>query len=184
MDKLRQKLAHRSSNGVLWMRPHLLSMPSPIQSYDDPFLPFGKAVINVTRNLVAGYLFDLAAYLALGAAGMVALERTIAYAGDDVVRILHGPFASADYVEAVGENTLNVDAVTISEAQAANAYTQASIGVFAPFSLGLTGSYSFSEYKLRFEDVDLDLFGDDVLYAGHGEDFADVLRATLEQRLR
>ncbi|MBW4435963.1 MAG: hypothetical protein KME04_02435 [Pleurocapsa minor GSE-CHR-MK-17-07R] len=101
---------------LLELRPTIPMMPLPIARFDDPFLPFGKAVINVTHPFVCGYVFDLAAYFALGAAGIVALERSIAYARgfEAVVAILHVPFASGAYAIACGPLALNVDAVTVT----------------------------------------------------------------------
>ena len=100
--RLRAAQAARDSDLALMLSPRLAQMPLPMQRYDDPFLPFGKAIIDATRDLVCAYVFDLAAYLALGAAGAVALERTIAYAGTDdaTVTILHAPFVGAAYVDA------------------------------------------------------------------------------------
>lgn len=138
-------------------------MPLPIQRYDDPFLPFGKAIIGATRDLLCGYMFDLAAYLALGAAGAVALERSIAYVGGEVAKILHGPFASPDYAEMAG--AFNVDAVTLTEPVYAETYLQADIGVFTLDGAGEAGTYSTENSTLTLDDIVLRLLGDDIVYA-------------------
>jgi hypothetical protein len=104
---------HDSCTLAIGLAPSLKNLPYSIQSYDDPFLPLGKAIIDATHDLVCAYVFDLAAYLALGAAGAVALERTIAYVPGSVVKILHGPFATGDYAQAAFEDAFNVDAVTL-----------------------------------------------------------------------
>lgn len=96
------------------LAPTLDRLPTPMQRFDDPFLPFGKAIIDATSELVCAYVFHLASYLALGAAGAVALERTIAYVPVHVVKILHGPFTTPDYVQAAFEGAFGADAVTIS----------------------------------------------------------------------
>lgn len=108
--------ARCGSWSLLELRPTIPMMPLPIARFDDPFLPFGKAVINVTHPFVCGYVFDLAAYFALGGAGIVALERSIAYARgfDDVIAILHAPFATGAYATACGPLALNADAVTVT----------------------------------------------------------------------
>jgi hypothetical protein len=67
----------------LTLAPLITKMPLPMLYSDDPFLPFSKAVIDATRVHVSVYCFDLARYLALGAAGAIALERAIAYANTD-----------------------------------------------------------------------------------------------------
>jgi hypothetical protein len=182
------------SNLALLMKPRLLQMPLPIQRYDDPFLPFGKAVINATRDIVCAYMFDLAAYMALGAAGCVALERTIAYVGKQAVTILHGPFVGPDYAEAAYENAFAVDAVTLADKQHIAAYlTQPERGVFVTRQ----GQPLFEEYDSRGgvywyqanflslpssggQILEMRLAGETVLYASPGEDFADQTRAALE----
>src|SRR5689334_7364687 len=69
------------------LAPTLNKLPLELQRFDDPFLPFGKAVIDATADLVCAYVFHLGPYLALGAAGAVALERTIAYVPQTAIKI-------------------------------------------------------------------------------------------------
>jgi hypothetical protein len=166
------------------MSPRLLQMPLPVQRYDDPFLPFGKATIDATQDLLCGYMFDLAAYLAIGAAGAVALERTIAYAGQASVNILHGPFPSPDYAEAAGAAAFNVDAVTLTESIYAENYLRTGVEVLARDGVGEVGVFSQENSTLTIHDVVLRLLGDDVLYAGRGNDFADAVRAAVEAQLQ
>lgn len=184
MNRLLNKLNRRSSDLILMLCPRLVQMPAPIQPIDDPFFPFGKAVINSTADLLAGYLFDLAAYMALGAAGMVALERTIAYVPDAAATILHAPFASADYATAAGAAAFNVDAVTLSEARYADAYLKAGVAAFAPDGAGQVGVYLPEQAHLTIGDVRLRLLGEDMLYADSTERFAEVLRARIEAEPR
>ena len=99
---------------AIGIAPTLDTMPEPVSGYDDPFLPFGKLVIDTTANLVCAYFFHLGAYLSIGAAGAVALERTISYVPDGIVKILHGPFASEDYASAAFEDGFGADAVTLA----------------------------------------------------------------------
>lgn len=160
------------------MRPRLDQMPLPIQRYDDPFLPYGKAIIDTTRDLLGGYLFDFAAYLALGAAGAVAVERSIAYIGDDAVSILHAPFALPDYAAAA--SAFNVDAVTLIDEALADAYLQENVGAFALEP----GNYNLESRMLTINEVTLRILSDDVLYAGRGDDFAEQVRVAVEAQLR
>jgi hypothetical protein len=178
LNRLQRKIAHRHSDLILWVRPRLDQMPLPMQRYDDPFLPFGKAIINTTRDLLCGYLFDFAAYLALGAAGAVALERTIAYVSDEAVSILHGPFASPDYTKAA--TAFGVDAVTITDAGIADGYLHEGVGVFA---LDI-GDYDLKNLMLITDASVLRVLSNDVLYAGHGDDFAEQVRAAVESQIR
>ena len=188
----------RQTNLGLLMRPRLQQLPLPMQKYDDPFLPFGKAVIAETRGLVCAYVFDVAAYLALGAAGAVALERTIAYARatHDTLTILHGPFASPDYVEAAGEGGFAVDALTVVDEALLEPYTSAGFGAFvvrsgeAPVIIPLpgdAGSYwpdaeLFTLLSPADHSLQIRLAGERALYAGRGDDFAERARQALEAK--
>ncbi len=172
--KLRQACAARGDR-LLYLRPVLTQMPLPIQRYDDPFLPFSKAIINATCDLVCGYLFDFAAYLTLGAAGAVALERAIAYAGADsaTITILHAPLWGVDFARAMGETAFNVDAVTLVRAEDTTAYAAEGVGAL------LVDAVDFAGGAMRHADLTLRLIGDVVVYAGRGDDFAEQARAAL-----
>ncbi|MEP7288013.1 MAG: hypothetical protein ABI947_19850 [Chloroflexota bacterium] len=113
-DLLATAQADHQSTLAVGLAPVVARLPYEIQRYDDPFLPFGKAVIDSTIDLVCAYVFHLGAYLALGAAGAVALERTLAYVPTNVIRILHGPFATAEYVQAAFEDAFDAHAVTLA----------------------------------------------------------------------
>jgi hypothetical protein len=176
--------AAKSSHAALWFAPRVPQMPLPMQRYDDPFLPFGKAIIHATRDLVCAYIFDLAAYLALGAAGAVALERTIPLvnAGGDTLAVLHAPFASADYVEAVGQNAFNVDGVTISDERLLAPYMRVfGAGVFLFTDAPMQPFSTFSERDKRLTvtngtPLHFMVLGDEVVYAGRDDDFAQQAR--------
>ncbi len=198
-DRLSAAQRANRSTLALIMAPRLLQLPLPMQRFDDPFLPFGKAIIAATRDIVCAYVFDFAAYLALGAAGAVALERTIACVRADgsTVSILHGPFASADYVEAVGDNAFAADAVTVTDEQYLEAYTRdPAQGAFvvrrgeAPVIVPLPGSagvywqdaslmtlLTSSDHALRVY-----VMGERTLYAGRGDDFGQRVRAALDEQ--
>jgi orotidine-5'-phosphate decarboxylase len=112
--------AAQAANGsrlALGLAPALDRLPMWISRHDEPFLPLGKAIIEATGDLVCAYFFHLAAYLSTGAAGVVALERTLAYVPRGVVKVLHGPFASGDYARAAFEEALHADAVTLATAR-------------------------------------------------------------------
>src|SRR5258706_10668068 len=113
-DLLKGAQTQNRSTLALGLIPLLNRLPFEIQRFDDPFLPFGKAVIDATADLVCAYVFHLGAYLALGAAGAVALERTMAYVPPNIVKILHGPFANKDYVRAAFDEAFGAHAVTLA----------------------------------------------------------------------
>jgi orotidine-5'-phosphate decarboxylase len=56
--------------------------------WDDPILPFNKRIIEATADLVSAYKPNMGFYIQWGAAGLVALERTIAYIPDEIPVIL------------------------------------------------------------------------------------------------
>lgn len=187
----------KRSNRALWLGPRLLQMPLPMQKYDDPFLPFGKAIIDATQSITCAYIFDLAAYLALGAAGAIALERTIGYAraSGDALAVLHGPFATPDYADAVSAGGFHVDAVTVVDERQLEVYGRLpGMGVFvvregeSPIIIPLpgdAGAYWPDAGLLTLlapsgRRLELRVAGSRVLYAGRGEDFAGRVREALE----
>jgi hypothetical protein len=200
MASIAEKLAsiqqERQSDLGLLIAPRLALLPLPIQRYDDPFLPFGKAIIDATRDMVCAYIFDLAAYLSIGAAGAVALERTIAYARQEILTILHGPFVGAGYAGISDESAFAVDAVTLVDSQHLDAYlTRADRGAFIvrggnPTRLDApdVGGYYWSDAQvftllgIDGQILQIRMAGEGALYAGRGADFAQQVRAELEKR--
>lgn len=192
VQKMAEMQERTQSDLALLMSPKVLRLPLEIQRYDDPFLPFGKAIVDATHDVVSAYVFDFAAYLRLGGAGAVALERTMAYVGDRAIKILHGPFVGPDYAEAVFENALNADAVTLANAEYAGAYvTQPNRGAFVvirhdegadnlPHSVGAYWVESGIFVQHGERELRLRLAGEDVLYAAHDESFAQAARRELE----
>lgn len=186
--KLRVVMDARQSIQGLVLKPRALAMPIAIQKYDDPFLPFCKAVIDATRDVVCAYVYDLAAFLSIGAAGIVALERAIAYARADgvTVTVLHSPFASDEFAEAAGETGLSVDAVTLTAAADAAPYLAANLGVYVVggTSTNGVGWMDTSSGTLHLEAGDtpliIRLVKADVVNAHRREGFEAVLRQAVE----
>jgi hypothetical protein len=177
----------RKSDVVLLIAPRLPKLPLPMQRYDDPFVPFGREIIRATSDLVCGYLFDLAAYLALGAAGIIALERTIPYTDLDAIRIFHGLFAGAGYAAAAFDGNFNFDAVTLADDSHYSAYTAnpwngafvARPGAAEPTPYGV---YWTDAHLLTWPGVKpLRVAGETVLYADRSDDFAAGVRAAVER---
>jgi hypothetical protein len=106
--------ARNNSTLAIGIAPKVEALPESIQRFDDPFLPYSKAVIDATSELVCAYVFHMAEFLTLGAAGAVALERAIAYVPVHIVKILHGPFASPEYAQVAFEGAFGADAVTLA----------------------------------------------------------------------
>ncbi|HEY3291399.1 MAG TPA: orotidine-5'-phosphate decarboxylase [Anaerolineae bacterium] len=92
--------------------------PLPLQYNDEPMLPFARAIIEATQDLVCAYKPNLGFYLAEGAAGIVALERIVRAIPDDIPIILDGKFGDIGntaqaYARGAFEQ-FRADAVTLS----------------------------------------------------------------------
>ncbi len=195
-EKLAQIQAERQSDLGLLLVPRLALLPLPMLRFDDPFLPFGKAIIDATRDLICAYIFDLAAYLSIGAAGAIALERTLAYVGSDTVTILHGLFAGAEYAGISDEGAFAVDAVTLADGQHLDAYLKRPdrsaliVRRGNPTTLDAPdiGGYYWNEAQVctllgsSGQILQIRMAAESVLYAGQGEDFGERARAELEKR--
>jgi hypothetical protein len=157
--------------------PRVVDLPLPMQRFDDPFLPFGKAVINASRDFVSLYIFDVPSYLAIGAAGAVALERTIDYLNDEIPCVLHGPFASTSFIKVLDKLAFGADALTIS-------YTPAAF-TLVNVHAQVEGEWTPADDKLvlaRQNDqvAALSVVGDSVVYRHRQFDFQEALRASFE----
>lgn len=126
-DRLGEAQRRNQSTLALGFAPIPKKLPHRLQRYDDPLLPYGKVVIDATADTVCAYIFHLSAYLAFGASGAIALERTIAYVPQPMIRLLHAPFANGEYARAAFEDAFAADAVTLiptADADFVGAYTQ------------------------------------------------------------
>jgi len=195
VQKLQDSQVKSQSDIALFLNPQLVKMPLPMKLHDDPFFPFGRAIINATQKRVCAYVFDLASYLRLGAAGAIALERTIGYVSSDVVTILHGQFAGDGYVEIVEEDAFNVDAVTIADAADIDTYTYREDRAAFVVRKDSYSDEIASKFPCFWMDDDLltipasqniirmRLVGENVLYTSHGEDYAEAACTALEKLL-
>lgn len=108
------KVQAASSSFALYISPQLGRMPPAFQRHDDPFLPYMRSVYAATGDIVCAYIFDFASYLALGAAGTIALERSIALAAQTHVTILDSRFSTGDFEPVWDEAAFGCDGVTIT----------------------------------------------------------------------
>lgn len=180
----------------LVIAPQLRRLPLSIQRYDDPFLPFSKAIIQATRTLVCMYFFDLASFLSLGAAGIIALERTLAYAAGDTLTVLHGPLVGPGYAEMLIEGGMAVDGVTLAREIDLPAYTSISGKSAFVMCTGAQnadivvphGGIYWADDSVLVHPVDqswaepvrVRLVGEDALYLSRDDDFAERTRRYLE----
>lgn len=182
-----ENLANKTSPRILLLRPDLRKLPLPIQRFDDPFLPFTRAVVESTQDLLAGYMLDFPAYLTLGAVGARALERGIGVIGKDRLKILHGPFAGPHYSAMMEATAFAVDAATICSSIDLSHYLNQPpyaafvLGTDGPNTMQQGGKYVMSKNRLLlYQDntqiLELQVLDDSFLYAGRGEDFANEIR--------
>jgi hypothetical protein len=176
-DKLHNIQTAKGTDRALLISPRLMKMPLPMQRFDDPFLPFGRAIISATQDFVCAYIFDLAAYLAIGAAGAVALERTIASVDEMTITILHGPFVGSGYIEVA--EAFSVDGLTLAHEDDAADYQIAGFGILIVSEKFIDGLLPVDGTTDGNKTLRLTVFGENALYAGLGEDFAERVRAAL-----
>ncbi len=86
--------------------------------WDEPVLPFNKAIIDATADLVCAYKPNLGFYLQWGAAGVIALERTIAYIPRHIPVILDCKTGDIGHTQAAWAkgafDEWGVDAITVN----------------------------------------------------------------------
>jgi orotidine-5'-phosphate decarboxylase len=86
--------------------------------WDEPVLPFNRAIIDATIDLVCAYKPNLGFYLMWGAAGIIALERTIAYIPNHIPVILDCKTGDIGHTQGAWATGLfdewQVDAVTVN----------------------------------------------------------------------
>jgi orotidine-5'-phosphate decarboxylase len=118
LEKLRAAQQRNRSYLCVGLDIVVTQSPAPIAVYDEPMLPFARAIIDATKDLVCAYKPNLGFYLAEGAAGIVALERIVRYIPDDIPIILDGKFGDiGNTAEAYARGAFEqfrADAVTIA----------------------------------------------------------------------
>lgn len=197
-EQLRLIQQRKNSRAGLWLSPRLDRLPVPIQRFDEPLFPFGKAVIGATQDLVCAYVLDMAAYLTFGGVGAVALERTIDYAGSESLVILNGGFTLPELAILTDENSYGVDAVTVADRRYLEPFTRrVDRGVFImqdadtlidPMTLPTNAGVFDLEQRRLVMGMDpattIQLLPETVLNAGKLENFKDVIRDAVQTWVR
>lgn len=119
LEKL--KAAQEKNNSWLCVgldpQPERLPLEA-VARWDEPLLPFNKAIIEATADLVCAYKPNLGFYLQWGAAGVIALERTIAYIPKHIPVILDCKTGDIGHTQAAwGRGAFeqwDVDAITVN----------------------------------------------------------------------
>ncbi len=188
LDRLENTIRERSTHAGIVLAPRVSEMPLEIARYDDPFLPYSKAVIEAVRDRICVVVFDMAAFLAIGAAGAVALERAIAFARSDgaTSAVLHMPCATEAFAPAMSDAAFAVDAVTVMDERLSAAYAALNVAtyVFGDADRGNEATYDAESALLRhagLPHLDVKLVAETVIRSARREDYLDVIRAEVER---
>jgi orotidine-5'-phosphate decarboxylase len=118
LEKLKNAQEKNHSWLCIGLDPQPDRLPLPALKWDEPVLPFNQAIIEATADLVCAYKPNMGFYLQWGAAGIIALERTIAYIPDDIPIILDCKTGDMGHTQAAWAAGLydewGVDAVTVN----------------------------------------------------------------------
>jgi orotidine-5'-phosphate decarboxylase len=118
LQKLAAVQARNDSWLCLGLDPQPDRLPVPALKWDEPLLPFNQAIIDATADLVCAYKPNLGFYLQWGAAGVIALERTIAYIPGHIAIVLDCKTGDIGHTQAAWAAGLfdlwGVDAVTVN----------------------------------------------------------------------
>jgi hypothetical protein len=115
-QKLRAAQGRNHSRLCIGLNILARESPLPITLYDEPLLPFARAIIEDTSDIACAYAVATWPYLFEGAAGIVALERIVRLVPDDVPLIFDGRFPNGDtlpYHLSAAFDKFNADAVTL-----------------------------------------------------------------------
>ncbi len=118
LDKLLAAQQTNNSWLCVGLDPQPDSLPIEAMRWDEPILPFNRRIIDATADLVCAYKPNLGFYLQWGAAGIIALERTIAAIPDHIPVILDAKIGDIGHTQAAwGRGAFDawgVDAITVN----------------------------------------------------------------------
>ncbi len=117
-----EKLKSVQEKNSSWLCVGLDPLPERLRvdflKWDEPILPYNQAIIDATADLVCAYKPNLGFYLQWGAAGVIALERTIAYIPSHIPIVLDCKTGDIGHTQAAWGAGLfdewKVDAVTVN----------------------------------------------------------------------
>ncbi|TRZ65794.1 orotidine-5'-phosphate decarboxylase [bacterium] len=118
ISKLKKAIKNYKTHLVVGLDSDIKKIPSFFLKYSNPVLEFNKAIIDVTKNNVAGYKINTAFYEAEGAKGFETLSKTTAYIPDDHIKICDAKRGdignTAELYSKAYLNNLNFDAITLN----------------------------------------------------------------------
>lgn len=86
-EKLNQVCTEQNSLLCIGLDTDISKIPKFLQDSDDPIFEFNKAIIDATCDSTAAYKPNLAFYEAMGRVGWKALEQTIRYIPEGILKI-------------------------------------------------------------------------------------------------
>ena len=126
-DKLLAAQQRSGSWLCIGLDPQPEKLALALWDYDDPVLLFNQRIIDATQDLVCAYKPNLGFYLQWGAAGVIALERTIAYIPNEIPVILDCKTGDIGHTQGAWGRGLfdewQVDAITVNPYVGADAVT-------------------------------------------------------------
>jgi orotidine-5'-phosphate decarboxylase len=191
LEKLKAAQERNRSWLCLGLDPDPARLPLPSLKWDEPVLPFNRAIIDATADLVCAYKPNLGFYLQWGAAGMIALERTIAYIPGDLPIIIDCKTGDIGHTQAAWAAGLfdqwNVDAVTVNPFVGADAVTamvgrRADKAVYVLARTSNPGAVDFQGELAREEGLSAEVLRRGRSWAGEGT-VGFVVGATYPQEL-
>lgn len=118
LEKLKTVQDKNSSWLCIGLDPSMERLRVDFRKWDEPILPYNRAIIDATADLVCAYKPNLGFYLQWGAAGMIALERTIAYIPNHIPIVIDCKTGDIGHTQAAWAAGLfdewQVDAVTVN----------------------------------------------------------------------
>jgi orotidine-5'-phosphate decarboxylase len=118
LQKLQTIQKQNNSWLCVGLDPDPVRLRVDVMKWDEPVLPFNKAIIDATADLVCAYKPNLGFYLQWGAAGIIALERTIAYIPSHIPVILDCKTGDIGHTQGAWGRGLfdewGVDAITVN----------------------------------------------------------------------
>jgi orotidine-5'-phosphate decarboxylase len=118
LEKLKTIQDKNNSWLCIGLDPSLERLRVDFRKWDEPILPYNRAIIDATADLVCAYKPNLGFYLQWGAAGIIALERTIAYIPRHIPVVVDCKTGDIGHTQAAWASGLfdewQVDAVTVN----------------------------------------------------------------------
>lgn len=118
LEKLHAAQQANNSWLCIGLDPQPELMPLDALKWDEPVLPFNRRIIDATADLVCAYKPNLGFYMQWGAAGVIALERTIAAIPAHIPVILDAKIGDISHTQAAWGRGLfdewGVDAITVN----------------------------------------------------------------------